>query len=164
MRTVLASLVAVSCAGPTLAADLQAPILMVHNRERAEVGVPALVWSGALAAHAAVWAEHLAKIGALQHSQNQDRPGEGENLWMGTANRYTPDEMAQGWAGEKKDFRNGVFPDVSRSGNWQAVGHYTQMIWKGTTEIGCAIATGGQYDVLVCRYGPPGNMMGEAPF
>lgn len=64
----------------------------------------------------------------------------------------------------KRIFRNGAFPDVARGGGWQTVGHYTQMIWRGTTAIGCATASNGTWDVLVCRYAPPGNMMGERPF
>ena len=83
---------------------------------------------------------------------------------MGTAGAYTLEQMAGSWAGEKRDFVPGVFPDVSRSHNWHAVGHYTQMIWKNTTGVGCALATGRAWDVLVCRYDPPGNYMGEAPY
>ena len=52
-------------------------------------------------------------------------------------------------------------------------GHYTQMVWKDTKEVGCAIATSngktsdgmaGVVAYLVCRYTPPGNMNGEKPF
>lgn len=143
------------------APDLAAEILKVHNAERAAVGVAPLRWDGALAAGAAVWAAHLAKLGRLEHSAPGERPGAGENLWMGTRGAFTLVEMAGGWASEKGTFHNGVFPDVARSGSWQSVGHYTQMIWSGTTAVGCAIASNAQADVLVCRYAPAGNMIGE---
>jgi len=164
----LAAVIATLFLGATAEAetlgDAATSILKVHNRERAAVRVPPLEWDTTLAAHAAVWAKHLAKLGKLEHSTNKDRPGEGENLWMGTAGAYTPSEMADAWASEKSHFRYGAFPNVSDSGNWQVVGHYTQMIWRNTTKVGCAIASSKKWDILVCRYSPPGNWMGEKPY
>ena len=150
--------------GSASAAELKDAVLAAHNSERSAVGTAPLVWSDALAAHAAVWAAHLAQLGRLEHSAAADRPGEGENLWMGTAGAYAPGDMVAGWANEKADFKSGTFPDVARDGRWQFVGHYTQMIWRGTTEVGCALASSPQWDILVCRYAPPGNTIGEAPF
>ena len=43
-------------------------------------------------------------------------------------------------------------------------GHYTQMVWKGTTEVGCATASGTELTYLVCRYSPPGNIVGQKPY
>ena len=136
-------------------------IQSVHNRERAAVGVAPLNWSSELEAHAGIWATHLAALGSLQHSNSSQRPGEGENLWMGSAGDFDPEQMAQAWADEKKDFVAGVFPNVSRTGDWFAVGHYTQMISRRSTKIGCAIAHGTKWDVLVCRYSPSGNVIGK---
>ena len=48
----------------------------------------------------------------------------------------------------------------SRSGNWEDVGHYTQMIWPGSVRVGCAIRSSASNDYLVCRYSPAGNVMG----
>jgi hypothetical protein len=148
---------------PAVAADLKTEILAAHNAARAEVGTPPLVWSDTLAADAAPWAQALARRGRLEHSAAGDRGGAGENLWMGTAGAYTPAEMVGGWAAERARFHPGVFPDVSKDG-WQAVGHYTQMVWRDTSEVGCALAHSERWDVLVCRYAPAGNMVGEAPF
>lgn len=146
------------------AASLRTAMLKVHNEERAAVGIAPLVWSDRLAADAAVWVAHLAKIGRLEHAGRDINPDEGENLWAGTAGAYGKESMARGWASEKKDFRYGIFPDVSRTGRWQDAGHYTQMIWKDTTQIGCALASGGGWDYLACRYAPPGNFVGQAPY
>ena len=62
---------------------------------------------------------------------------------------------------EKRHFRPGNFPEVSRTGQWSDVGHYTQVIWPGTRELGCAIARTRSDEVLVCRYWPAGNVWGE---
>lgn len=142
--------------------DFEARLLAVHNRERGRVGVPPLAWSDELARHAASYAPALADLGRLEHSSRSVRSGEGENLWMGTAGAYRPEHMAEGWASERRWFVPGRFPDVSSTGRWADVGHYTQMIWPGTRELGCAMARDGDWDFLVCRYRPAGNVIGRS--
>ena len=146
--------------------SFMAPVLAVHQMERAAVGVPGLVWSERLEADATRWARYLARIGQLEHESEVtgDRDAPGENLWMGTRGAWSPAEMVRDWAGEKRDFRPGVFPRVSRSGGYERVGHYTQMVWRDTRAIGCGMATDGEMDYLVCRYDRPGNVMGERVF
>jgi hypothetical protein len=136
-----------------------AEILGVHNRERAAVGVAPLRWDSALAASALECAKALAASRQFRHCRS------GENLWMGTAGRFTPTQMVQLWAAERRDFQAGTFPKVSRTGNWQAVGHYTQMVWRTTTAVGCGAATGADgLTRLVCHYAPPGNILGRPVF
>ena len=134
-----------------------------HNFYRSQVGVPALKWSDRLASNAQGWANNLAERGGktLQHSSGS---GEGENLWMGSAGYFSQQTMVDGWGGEKKYYKPGVFPNVSTTGNWSDVGHYTQIVWRNTTEVGCAVATAGGNDILVCRYSSPGNYMGQKAF
>lgn len=136
-------------------------ILNAHNQYRAEVGVPPLTWSDTLASHAQEWADYLASLGSLQHSQDT---GEGENLWMGASGNFSYAQMIESFGNEKQYFIGGVFPDVSSTGQWQDVGHYTQVVWKDTTEVGCAIASANGNDFLVCRYSPPGNFLGQPAF
>ena len=69
-----------------------------------------------------------------------------------------------GWIAEKSNFQNGVFPNVGLSENTQIPGHYTQVIWRGTAELGCALTSGVRTDYLVCRYTPAGNLIGERPY
>jgi len=69
--------------------------------------------------------------------------------------------MVQLWIDEKRDFKPGIFPNNSRSGDIEAVGHYTQLVWRATTKVGCALGHGRQFDFLVCRYANPGNVMGD---
>lgn len=133
-----------------------AQILRVHNTQRRTVGVPPLRWDEALAVTALQCAQQLAASRQFHHCRS------GENLWMGTAGRYLPAEMVELWATERHDFQNGIFPAVSRNSSWQAVGHYTQMVWRTTTTLGCAVATGGDgLTRLVCHYAPPGNIIGR---
>jgi uncharacterized protein YkwD len=163
--------------------DFVNTILEIHNSERAAVGVPPLVWSDILAADAQEYADHLAAIGKLEHmwqsesnEWSQKAHGANENLaaWTHgcTLSSLVPPldytkvvcpgdtlstlrTMVMSWVNEKKDF-SGTYNDVN--------GHYTQMIWKATTELGCGTATGSDgNDYLVCRYLPSGNT-GPDPF
>lgn len=135
-------------------------ILALHNSYRAEVGVGPLQWSDGLAASAQQWAEYLAATGTFQHSDT----GLGENLAQGSTGWTSVAQLVNMWANEKQYFIYGAFPDLSSTGDWLAVSHYTQMVWRSTTEVGCALVSGNGNDVLVCHYNPPGNMYGSAPF
>ncbi|NUT00907.1 MAG: hypothetical protein HOP96_08045 [Sphingomonas sp.] len=137
-------------------------ILAAHNEARAEVGAPPLQWDPSLAVAAASYGPALSQIGHLVHSPRAGRENQRENLWMGQQGRFRPDEMVAAWTDEKRLFFPGAFPNVSRSGNWADVAHYTQMIWKTTTHVGCAIYRDGAWDYLICRYSPPGNRDGKA--
>lgn len=148
-------------AAPQPAGDFSERILAVHNRERLAVGAPPLQWDASLAASAAGYAAELARLGRLVHSPRQGRPGQGENLWSGTRGAYGPEQMVGNWIEEKRLLRPGIFPDVSTSGQWIDVSHYTQMIWRTTTQIGCALGQSNQRDFLVCRYSPRGNRDGQ---
>ena len=136
-------------------------LLAAQNRERDLIGVPPLAWNAALAVDAARWAEHLAATGRLEHSHDD---GAGENIWAGTPDRFALEAMVDGWAREKRDFVPGTFPANSRTGKFADIGHYTQLVWRRTREVGCAVAHGATQDVLVCRYAEPGNVVGERPF
>lgn len=136
-------------------------ILAVHNAERSRLGVPALRWNAALERDARGWAEHLSRRGVLQHA---DQDEAGENLWMGSSGHWPVEDMVGMFVGEKKHFRPGAFPNISRTGNWYDVGHYSQVIWRDTREVGCAVATGKGNDVMVCRYYPAGNVWGQKAY
>jgi Cysteine-rich secretory protein family len=144
------------------AAKLRQEIVAAHNRYRAAAQVPPLTWSPTLARHAQAWANTLASRGGLvQHSS---QTAEGENVWVGTAGAFTYTQMVEAWGKEQQFFVPGIFPTVSTTGNWADVGHYTQMIWRQTREVGAAIAHGGGNTVLVCRYSPHGNIVGKPIF
>ena len=137
-------------------------ILEHHNAYRSALHLPPLQWSPALAADALKWARELAGTDKGQHDQ-EIVGKEGENLWWGTANAFSFGEMVETWAAERKSFREGVFPDC-RTGRSAVVGHYTQMVWRNTQAVGCALVGNGGNDYLVCRYSPPGNVIGQKPY
>ena len=137
-----------------------ARFLALHNEARAEVGAPPLRWDRRLAANAAAYAGHLARIGRLVHSPREGRGIERENLSRGLIG-WGPDQMMRNWIREKQNFVPGVYPNVSRTGRWEDVSHYTQIIWPTTTSVGCGMASGSGHQWLVCRYSPGGNKEGR---
>jgi hypothetical protein len=141
---------------------LSSRLLAAQNAERARVGVPPLDWDPALASSAASYGPVLAGLGRLQHSPRDTRPGQRENLWMGTRGAFSPEQMVATWTGERRFFRPGIYPDVSTTGNWMDVSHYTALIWRTTTRVGCAIHRTPDWEFLICRYSPPGNIGGRA--
>jgi hypothetical protein len=134
-----------------------------HNLERRAAGVPPLAWDPRLAASAQAYAVTISRTGQLVHSPRQSRPGVAENLWVGSAGAFAPDAGIASWAAERSDYFDGVFPAVSRTGNWLDVSHYTQMIWRTTTHVGCGLVRSGRWEALVCHYSPKGNRDGQRP-
>ena len=145
----------------SFASEFPARILAAHNAERARAGKAPLVWDNALGAAAAAYAQQLAFTGRFEHSNGRARRGVGENLWMGSHGYFPVEAMVGSWASERRWFRAGVFPNNSRTGNWADVAHYTQMIWPTTQRVGCALASTGRTDYLVCRYSNAGNIDGR---
>ncbi|QIK79107.1 SCP-like extracellular [Sphingomonas piscis] len=142
--------------------DFNERILAEHNRERKEMSVAPLQWDDELAAGAREWARYLSRTGRFEHSP--DSPGQeplGENIWGGTPAHYSPEQMVRLWIAEKKNYQPGVFPSNSRSGRVEDVSHYTQLIWRRTTRVGCALSGEGEEEILVCRYSSPGNVIGQ---
>ena len=139
-------------------------ILAAHNRERLGLGLRPLSWNPALAQSAKQWARHLALTGQFAHAPENPLFPQGENLWAGTKGYFAPEAMVNAWIREKRHFRPGLFPDNSTTGRVEDVGHYTQLVWRATTEVGCAQAKSRREDILVCRYAEAGNYRGELPF
>jgi Cysteine-rich secretory protein family len=140
----------------------QATMLKTHNEERAFHGRAPLVWDAALAADAAKWAGNLATKRQFEHAFEEiTKNGQGENLWMGTRGAYPLSEMVQQWIEEVELTKSGRFPNVSKTGNWVDVGHFTQIVWPQTQKLGCALKSSIEDDYLVCRYWPAGNRIGD---
>ena len=140
---------------------LRQTMIAAHNRARRDYGVAPLAWDEGLARDAAAWAQVLARSGRFQHDPQRGRAvRQGENLFEGTRGAYSYAEMIGLLIGERRYFRPGVFPNVSRSGNWSHVAYYTQIIWPTTRQVGCATASNARSDYLVCRYFPAGNVVG----
>ena len=145
---------------PVILTPLAREMLAAHNAERAQHGYPALRWNETLARNAQAYANELARTGNLGHSSRAGRGAERENLSKGLPN-WSVRQHANAWVKEKRHFKAGTFPNVSSTGNWADVGHYSQMIWPETTDVGCGVARGRGFSWLVCRYTPGGNKDGK---
>jgi len=156
---------ALSASSPTTARDRlsteEIAWLSTHNEAREAFGTAPLRWSDKLTQEARQWARQLARENTIRHSSQDERGQTGENLWIGTSGYFHPSQMIGYFVDEQRFFRAGRFPDVSSTGNWADVGHYTQIVWAETREVGCATASNGRNDVLVCRYFPGGNVLGQ---
>jgi hypothetical protein len=168
-RNSLGLMCATICALPLLmgATDYSVPfelrVLAAQNRERQALGLEPLKWNQQLSQSAQQWADYLASTGRFEHAPENRASPVGENLWAGTKGYYAPEAMVDAWVREKRFFHVGVFPNNSTTGKVEDVGHYTQLIWRDTTEVGCAKATSAREDILVCRYLNAGNYIGERP-
>ena len=143
-------------------------ILNAHNRYRTEVGLSPLTWSASLATTAQEWADQLAATGTFNHSSRDQRNGAGENLAWNTVPSLTG--MVDQWGAEQANYIPGVpLGQASTTGNFGDIGHYTQIVWRDTTTVGCGLASGsingspvGTF--LVCQYDPPGNFNNGVPY
>lgn len=135
-----------------------------HNKVRKDVGSPPLEWSAELAAYAQAWADNLAKEGCeMEHRPRQGQWAQkyGENIFWGYGASYTLVSASRSWYSEIKDYQHGPISDK----NWPVAGHYTQMVWKTTTQVGFGVATcsGGEI-IIVANYNPAGNVWGTKAY
>jgi len=150
---------------PRGAALLREAMLAGQNGARARLGLPPLTWNDSLAADARAYAEEMARTGRFEHSpQPRGNPPQGENLWTGTSRAYTYREMVGHWVEEGRFYRPLPVPASSSTGEFGDVGHYTQIVWRDTREVGCAEAGNRRDDYVVCRYLPAGNLVGEVAY
>jgi pathogenesis-related protein 1 len=129
-----------------------------HNFYRAKVGSPTIHWNDSLAAYAQAWADKLAQTCDMQHS---DGPY-GENIYWSSAPKNEK-AVVDRWASEEKYFNHNN--PIYIRGKSSKSGHYSQVIWAKSTELGAGVANcknGGQ--IWVCVYNPPGNMIGEKAY
>jgi len=144
-------------------------ILDIHNRERVAVGVQPLTWSDTVAASAQSWANHIVSLnlgpqGFPPHAPWDQRSGQGENLAWGTKGAFPVATFVEGWASERPNYVPGSPIEQTLGSPNRVYGHYTQMVWSTTTQIGCALGTDANQDYLVCRYSPSGNFLGQPAY
>lgn len=152
----LALLILVFAAGNVRAESrFDREIVSAHNEIRARIGVPPLVWSDHLEGIARDWAKTLLSRKELSHRSHSQL---GENLFAITGARSSTAEVIRAWAGEAKnyDYRLNRCRDVC--------GHYTQIVWRDTRQVGCAVARDNRREIWVCNYDPPGNWVGHRPY
>jgi len=127
--------------------------LKAHNEYRKKHKVPKLTLSDDLCQVAQAWANKIAANDKMEHSEN----GYGENVHWTSANDTDGKSPVDHWYSEVKDFKFSGDLDYQRG-----TGHFTQVVWKDTKELGIAKATGkngGTY--VVANYNPAGNFIGK---
>jgi uncharacterized protein YkwD len=123
-----------------------------HNRVRAKHCAGPVSWSPKLADVAQKWANTLRDKGCVfGHSGGSY----GENLAAGTEGVLDPEATVKMWYDEIQKYR---FPDGGFS---MQTGHFTQVVWRGTTSVGCGHVTCNGNDIWVCNYDPAGNWEGQ---
>lgn len=141
-------------------------ILSHHNLVRADKGVAALTWNPQLAAYAQQWANYLAtkNDGTIKHRDNAGENGKqyGENIfWGSSAAAFPPVQASYDWYGEVKQYK---YKKIGGD-NWFKTGHYTQMMWKDTKEMGVGVAISANGAIIVvANYWPAGNVIGQFPY
>ncbi|ORY52986.1 PR-1-like protein [Rhizoclosmatium globosum] len=147
-------------------------ILKAHNDIRKSHGVPPLVWDKKIAKHAVGWAAHSMKFTNFQATDGDngnphhgDHAGYGQNL---------------AWKYSSSPFKSIPFASLVALWNSEPIpttpgtyNHVTQVLWKTTKSVGCAVAAGPNPHpdpsqpaylndiILVCDYYPPGNYYGQ---
>jgi pathogenesis-related protein 1 len=144
-------------------------MLSAHNSVRISATptpnppLPALTWSTAAAEKAQAWADQC------QFGHNPNLGNFGENIAAATPNALTTMGVVQSWASESAGYdygRNTCAPG-------KMCGHYTQIVWRNTTQVGCATKLCNknspfqgftQWQLWVCDYSPPGNFANQRPY
>jgi len=91
----------------------------------------------------------------------------GENIYASAGSNTTPADVVDSWVSEAKDY------DYAANSCAGTCGHYTQVVWRKSTKLGCAVANCSknspfsgftQWQFWVCNYDPPGNFNGQKPY
>jgi len=130
--------------------------LNVHNQQRMAVNLSNVTWSDSLAASAQAWAENMA-VNGFRHSGKT-----GENIASTSYTTSVLGRLLGLWVHEQEHYIVGCkYPDCSTTS--AEVGHYTQMVWHSTTQVGCGFAPGANrgYNYLCCQYYKAGNIVGQ---
>ncbi len=152
-------------------------IIDSHNQVRAKHQLTPLTWSNSLAQYAQQWVSNLAKTQNCEMIHRPNYSGgpfqqvHGENLFWASAvelatgrnqqQQFTPMQVVKAWADEEKFYNY----QTNQCQAGQDCGHYTQMVWRESQQVGCAIAVcADKSQIWACNYHPRGNYIGEKPY
>lgn len=172
LKQSLLFIISLSLVYATIPSSTQAQTFVnLHNCYRATVDPPAqsmpnIIWNSTLANSSNAWA-------TLCRWAHSGTPGVGENLYAVTirtnVSNFDPRYSVNAWGAEKSDYIYST--NTCTSG--RVCGHYTQMIWANSNQLGCAFQdcpviqgipwpNGGT--IVVCEYWPPGNVYNQKPY
>lgn len=147
---------------------------LYHNQVRTAVDLTgssggalgSLEWDASLAATAAAYAARCIDAdgdGLVDHNPNRSDGHPyyvGENIYA-SSGKATAKAAVDAWAGEAAMYH------YAANTCDRVCGHYTQIVWRGTQKVGCALQNcpGLKYpSTIVCDYGPGGNINNQRPY
>ncbi|KAI9649297.1 hypothetical protein NHQ30_001869 [Ciborinia camelliae] len=178
--TTTADPVATSSSAPVVATTavasatdaLSPTAVTAHNNARASHQAAAMTWNQTLAD----WAAQEGSCTKFAHDLTAGGGGYGQNIAVaGNSNSgaYTTEAALNAAIGEwyaEESLFGALYGAASPS---QTIGdflHFTQIVWVGSHEVGCAVKTCGTDNTIypgmyvwysVCNYYPAGNVLGE---
>ena len=137
-------------------------LVNTHNNLRRKHGLTFLVKDSKLEKFAQETANDSLIAGTLKLGESY-RNGQyyGQNLYLGSGNPHTGKYVTEYWYSENANYNY----STGKSNNGATIGHFTQIVWKITQKIGCAVAVG-RWKVykesyyICCYYYPGGNLPG----
>ena len=107
---------------------------------------------------------------AKGYGENLATFGSSGTLKGGTAS--TAQQAVSAWAAEQACWTVGTIGGTEKCDKTcytnlhsDGCGHYTQIVWRGSTELGCGVGTckngARTEDIWICNYAPPGNFIGR---
>lgn len=84
----------------------------------------------------------------------------GENIYASTGSSVAPQDAVNSWMSEASAYNY-------NTNNITAAGHYTQVVWRASVRIGCAIVNCSNYtyhNTILCDYAPGGNITNQKPY
>ena len=136
-------------------ADFRKSILDTTNALRAKHDSQPLKWSAEAASKAEELVKEIAASGQLKHGKHE---GMGQNIAYSMGKEFTGADAANMWY---KEISNYNFKKPGFKGN---TGHFTQLVWADTKEMGAAVSVVGNKTYVVANYIPPGNVTNEGQF
>ena len=140
---------------PASGGDFFSDALNAHNYYRRKHHVPPLTLNKDLCKIAQAYAQRLCSTRCFEHSKNKYKGFNiGENLYRCTGKVATGEMATTSWYDEikthnfRKDFQH-------------ASGHFSQLVWKGSQEVGFGVANKGTNYYVVANYYPAGNIIGD---
>jgi hypothetical protein len=132
--------------------------------------LPPVSWDYLLADSAYNYtAKCMGSGGLLSHNANRSTDYQalggtdsyvGENIYGTSGNTTTPADAVNAWMSEASSY------DYNAN-NITAAGHYTQVVWRASVRIGCAIVNCPAltyHESVLCDYAPGGNITNQKPY
>ncbi|KAH7673601.1 Cysteine-rich secretory protein-related protein [Dioscorea alata] len=154
----LACIMALAMAGHAVAQNSPDDYVNAHNSARSQVGVDPVKWNDTVAAYAEDYANQRANDCQLIHSNGPY----GENLFWGSGTGFSGVDAVNSWVFEKQDYDH----DNNSCAEGKVCGHYTQVVWSSSKDIGCArlLCNNNAGTFIICSYYLAGNVNGQSPY